>query len=119
MTVGISYKTTELGDTPVTTSTPLPTTITTFGGAANLATGQITGTTAGTTAVVAARATRRSVTIRHFSAANTAFIGPSGVTTSSGFPLLTGESVALDFTGAVEVICTGGAVVLVYADVYA
>lgn len=116
--IGMHYKTTTLGDTPVTATTPMPTSVTTFGGAANIATGQVTGTTAGTTAIVAARSTRRSVTIKNISSANSIFIGDATVTTLSGIPLNAGESIALDFTGALAGYAMGGACVVAYADVY-
>lgn len=114
------FKTTIPGDTPVSSTNPLPVTTGSSSGvaASNLATGQVTGTTTGTTALVAARATRRSVTLKHISAANTVWLGGASVNSITGIPLYAGESIALDFTGAIAMIDTGGAVVVAYADVY-
>lgn len=114
------FETSVPGDTSVSSANPLPVTTGASSGvaASNLANAQVTGTTAGTTALVAARATRRSVTIKNISAANTAWIGVATVTSANGMPLYPGESIALDFTGALEMIDTGGAVVVAYADVY-
>ncbi len=81
--------------------------IKTFTGAANLSAGQIAATNVAGT-LVAARALRRSVTIRNLDATNTGYVGVPAVTASNGMLMLPRESMTTDFTGAISVIMSSG-----------
>lgn len=77
-------------------------------GAANLATGQVaSSTTAGT--LVAARATRRSVTVTNSDSTINIYIGPATVTAGNGFLLKPGQSVNIDTTALIQHIAASGA----------
>lgn len=86
-------------------------------GAANMANGQVTtSNVAGT--LVAARATRRYVTIKNLDASITVYIGIATVTSANGLPLLAGESVSLDFVGLIQVIAASATPTVAYVEVY-
>jgi hypothetical protein len=80
-------------------------------GPANIATSQSSpGTTA--TLLVAARTGavgtgRATVTLKNFGSA-TVYVGASGVTTSTGFPLAGGDGMSVDATSAIYGIVSGG-----------
>ncbi len=76
-------------------------------GAPNLSAGQVAATNVAST-LVAARALRRSVTIRNTDATNTGYIGVPAVTASNGMLMLPRESMKTDFTGAISVITSSG-----------
>jgi hypothetical protein len=86
-------------------------------GAANLANGQVTASGTAAT-LVAARATRRYVTVKNTDAVITVYVGAATVTSANGMPLLAGESISLDFNGLVQVLAASGAPVVAYAEVY-
>lgn len=85
--------------------------------AANLSTGQVTGSTAAST-FVPARPTRRSVTLRNIDATNSVYVGPATVSSLTGMLLKGGESISIDFTGLIQFISGAGAPVVSYADTY-
>lgn len=79
-------------------------------GAANLATATVAvDTTAGGTAIAAARATRRSVTVRNLDGATSIYVG-AGTITSANFLLKAGESINLDTVAAVKALSASGSV---------
>jgi hypothetical protein len=86
-------------------------------GAANYANGQVTAATA-SGALVAARATRRSVTIRNQDTTNSAYIGAGTVTSGNGFLLKAGESIAIDTVAAINCIRATADVALAYFETY-
>lgn len=86
-------------------------------GAANYANGQVaTSTTAAT--LVAARATRRSVSITNYDATITVYIGGATVTAANGYRLLAGQSVSIDATGLIQVIAASGTPTVGYIESY-
>ena len=86
-------------------------------GAASIANGQVTATsTSG--AVVAARATRRSVLIRNTDASNSAYVGTGTVTAGNGFLLKAGESISIETVAVVNCLRATADVVLAYMEVY-
>ena len=86
-------------------------------GAANLANGQgVAGAAAAQ--LVAARATRRSVTVRNTDAANSCYVGAGAITTATGFLLKAGESISLDTTAAVNCLRATADVTLCYVETY-
>lgn len=91
--------------------------VTRITGAPNLATGQVaTSTTAGT--LVAARATRRSVTIKNLHATITVYVGAPTVTASNGMEIKAGESLNIDTTALVQVIAASGTPTVAYVETY-
>lgn len=91
--------------------------ITKIQGAANFATGQVaTSTTAAT--FVAARATRRAVTLKNLDTSITVYIGPATVTSANGMPLKAGESISVDWVGLIQVIAASGTPTVAYADTW-
>jgi hypothetical protein len=79
----------------------------------NMATGQVAVATTATL-VVAARPTRRKVTITATSAV-TFYVGNSGVTTTTG--ALAGTSVTLEYTGAIYAV-GASALTVTFTDLY-
>lgn len=97
--------------------TSLPSGAATNAGAPNIAIGQVTaGVASGV--LVAARATRRSVTIRNQDDADSAYIGTGTVTSGNGFLLKFGESISIDSTAALNCIRATGDVQLAILEVY-
>lgn len=86
-------------------------------GAANQASGQVTTSTSAAT-LVAARATRRSVTIKNNDASIVVYIGPATVTSGNGMPLKGGESINIDTTALIQVIAASGTPVVAYYETY-
>lgn len=77
-----------------------------FVGAENLANGQSTaGAASGT--LVAARSTRRSVTVRNVHTSESCYIGTGTVSTANGFLLKAGESISIDTTVAINGLRAG------------
>ena len=77
-----------------------------FLGANNLANGQATaGATSST--LVAARSTRRSVTVRNTHATESCYIGAGTVSAANGFLLKAGESIPIDSVVAINGIRAG------------
>jgi hypothetical protein len=86
-------------------------------GAANYANGQVTaGAASG--ALVGARVTRRSVTIRNQDAANSVYIGAGTVTSGNGLLLKAGESISIDTTAAINCIRATADVAVGYFETY-
>jgi hypothetical protein len=86
-------------------------------GAAHYANGQVTtSTVAGT--LVAARATRRSVTIKNLDASITIYIGAATVSTVNGLPLKPGESISVDTNQLIQVVAASGSPVTAYMESY-
>lgn len=79
-------------------------------GAATIASGQVT-TNGSAQTLVAARATRRSVSIVNTSTLVTAYIGPATVTSGNGHAIPPGSSIESQTTALIQVIGTTGAVV--------
>lgn len=86
-------------------------------GAANYANGQVAASTSAAT-LVAARATRRSVTIKNTDGAITVYIGAATVTAANGVPLKAGESIAVDTTALIQVIAASGTPSVAYMETY-
>lgn len=87
----------------------------------NAGTGQSTGQVTVSnvaSALVGARNTRRSVTVRNLDAAITVFIGPVGVTAETGFPLRAGESIAVDTTALIQVLAASGTPKVAFYDTW-
>lgn len=77
--------------------------ISTFTGAANMFNGQIAATTTPAT-LVAARATRRSVTIRNINTSISVYVGLATVSSSNGMLLRAGDSISVDYVGLIQVV---------------
>jgi hypothetical protein len=86
-------------------------------GAASMANGQVAAGGAAVT-LVAARATRRSVTLKNTDASLVVYIGVATVTTGNGMPLRAGDSISIDFTGLIQVIAASGAPVVAWMETY-
>jgi hypothetical protein len=90
------------------------------GGAANLATGQVSvDTTAGGKQIAAARSTRRTITVVNHGTTDV-YVGSSGVSTSTGVLLLgtKGAAVTLCTTAAVYGIVGSGTQTISYFEEY-
>lgn len=87
-------------------------------GASWMANGQATaGAASGQ--LVAARAKRRSVTVRNIHATESCYIGAGTVSAANGFPLKAGESISVDCTGAINGIRAGSVdVPVAYLETY-
>lgn len=85
-------------------------------GSRNLGSGQVTTSTSA--ASIAARATRRGITVRNLDSSITIYIGGVGVTSSTGMPLKAGESIAIDTSAAVYYIAASGAPILAFLESY-
>jgi hypothetical protein len=100
-----------------TQNTKLDTISSKLTGAANFANGQVTaGAVSGV--LVAARATRRVVTIRNQDAANSAYVGGGTVTSGNGFLLKAGESISIETTAALNCLRATADVSLAYLEIY-
>lgn len=87
------------------------------GGGSQIATANVaTSTAAGVAA--AARAGRRSVTVKNTDTSITVYLGGSGVTTGTGLPLLAGESITLETAAAVYAIAASGTPALRVVEIY-
>lgn len=85
-------------------------------GATNIASTQATAGAAAT--LVAARATRKQVTIKNIDTSLTVFIGPATVTAANGMQLLAGESITVTWTGLIQVFAASGSPVVCVWDEY-
>jgi hypothetical protein len=86
-------------------------------GAANLDNGQVAAsTTAGT--LIAARATRRSATIKNTDAAITVYVGKATVTAANGMEIKAGQSINIDTTALIQVIAASGTPSVAYIETY-
>lgn len=86
-------------------------------GAPNIANGQVTASGTAAT-LVAARATRRGVTMKNLDTVITVYVGVATVTTANGMPLRAGESMSIDSTALVQVIAASGSPVVAYLETY-
>lgn len=86
-------------------------------GAANQASGQVATSTSAAT-FVAARATRRSVTLKNLDAVITVYVGPATVTSGNGMPLRAGESISIDTVALIQVIAASGTPSVAYYETY-
>jgi hypothetical protein len=86
-------------------------------GAANMANGQVAASGTAAT-LVAARTTRRSVTVKNTDVSLVVYIGVATVTTGNGLPLKAGDSISIDFTGLIQVIAASGAPVVAWMETY-
>ncbi len=83
-----------------------------------MANGQVSATNVAAT-LVAARATRRSVTLRNLDATNNGYVGLATVATTNGMLLQALESMSVDFTGLIQVItATGTTANFAYLETY-
>lgn len=102
---------------PVPVTVASGTTIIVPKGAAFTANGQVTtSTTAGT--AVAARATRRGVTIKNLDATITVYVGIATVSATNGMELKAGESIPLDTTALIQVIAASGTPKIAFIETY-
>jgi hypothetical protein len=79
-------------------------------GAASIASGQVTATGSAQT-LIAARATRRSVSVMNTSASDPVYIGPATVSASNGHYIPPRGSVSVDTIALIQVIATAGVIV--------
>lgn len=86
-------------------------------GAGNMANGQVAATTTAAT-LVAARATRRSVTVRNMDSSISAYIGIATVSATNGMLLKAGESISVDFTGLIQVVSASNSPNVAYLETY-
>lgn len=86
-------------------------------GAANMGHNQVAASTDAAT-LVAARAGRRSVTIKNLDAAIVVYVGKATVTAGNGMPLKAGESISIDWTGLIQVIAASGTPTVAYLETY-
>lgn len=87
-------------------------------GSTAIATGRVNVTTTSGSAV-AARDTRKSVTVRaHPDNTDTIDVGPSGVASGSGFLLQPGDAHTFQSTAAIHADAASGTQVLIYAEEY-
>lgn len=86
-------------------------------GAANLATGQVTG--AASPVSIAAHATRRGITLRNLDSSLSVYIGSTNtVNASTGMLLKAGESISLDTTAAIYVYAASGSPIVADVETY-
>lgn len=85
-------------------------------GAPSIASGQVTAGAAAT--LVAARATRRSVSIFNTDATNGVYIGPATVTALNGMLLPARGSISVDTTALIQCIAAAGSPVVTYLEVF-
>lgn len=86
-------------------------------GAANVAVSQVAASTSATQ-LVAARPTRRGVTIRNFDNSISVYIGPATVSAANGMLLKGGESIYVDWVGLIQVIAASGTPTVGVWDAY-
>jgi hypothetical protein len=87
-------------------------------GAANVAIAQ-TAMSTSAAQIVAARATRRSVTVKNMDASITVYVGTTaGVTSGNGFPLAAGEGLTIDGVSALYGIAASGTPSVASVDQY-
>lgn len=87
-----------------------------IGGAPNIASGQVTAGAAAT--LVAARATRRCVTVLNTDALLSVYIGPATVTSGNGMLLRAGVQVRIETTALIQVLAASGSPVVTYMEEY-
>ncbi len=93
-------------------------TVTRFTGGSLMANGQVAATNVAAT-LVAARALRRSVTIRNLDATNSGYVGLATIATTNGMLIQALESMSVDFTGLIQVItATGTTANFAYLETY-
>ncbi len=85
-------------------------------GAATIVSGQVSVSTTGV--LVAARTGRRSVIVKNTDTATTIYIGPSGVSSSTGMPLKAGESTSVNTSAVLHAVSASGTVTVAYVEEY-
>jgi|SRR3990167_2622633 len=80
-----------------------------------IATGQVSVTTA-VTAIVPAREARRVVLIKNLAASPTLYIGSGRVTTSTGFEVLAGSSIEISANAAIFGVTVSGTATVHYVE---
>lgn len=85
-------------------------------GAPSIASGQVTAGAAAT--LVAARATRRSVSIFNTDSTNGVYIGPATVTSGNGMLLPARASISVDTTALIQCLAAAGTPVVTYIETY-
>ncbi len=86
-------------------------------GAANMANGQIAATTTPAT-LVAARPTRRSVTIKNINTSISVYVGLATVSSANGMLLRSGESISVDYVGLIQVVAGSNSPNVSYIETY-
>ncbi len=102
---------------PVSISSNINVALNQFTGAANMANGQITATTTPAT-LVAARPTRRSVTIKNINTSISVYVGLATVSSSNGMLLRSGESISIDYVGLIQVVAGSNSPNVSYVETY-
>ena len=77
-----------------------------------------TATTAGGTQVLAAKNTRTRAVFKNLDTSITIYLGTGTVSSSTGIPLLAGESIALHTKGAIKALSASGTPSLAIVDEY-
>lgn len=88
-----------------------------FQGAAFMACGQVAATNVAST-LVAARATRRSVTVRNLDSINSGYVGIPNATASNSMLFQPKDSQSIDFVGTISVITSSGNANFAYMETY-
>lgn len=86
-------------------------------GAANLAVAQVATATSQVAAAIA-RPTRSTVLFRNLDASITIYVGPTGVTSSNGVPILPGAGQSFTWVGAFFAVSASGTPTLLVTDEY-
>ncbi len=102
---------------PVSLSSNINVALNQFTGAANMANGQITATTTPAT-LVAARPTRRSVTIKNINTSISVYVGLATVSSANGMLLRSGESISVDYVGLIQVVAGSNSPNVSYIETY-
>jgi hypothetical protein len=87
-------------------------------GAANLATAQVNLNGATQVAIAAARPTRKSVVFQNLDAAITMYVGPTGVTSSTGVPIAAGGGRSFTWAGQFFAVSASGTPTISVSDEY-
>jgi len=102
-----------LGAAPAAASLP----VTQGAGAANLATAQVATATSQVAAAIA-RPTRKSIVFQNLDAAITIYVGPTGITSSTGVPIPPGGGRSFTWAGQFFAVSASGTPVLSVSDEY-
>ncbi len=102
---------------PVSLASNINVALNQFTGAANMANGQISATTTPAT-LVAARPTRRSVTIKNINTSISVYVGLDTVSSANGMLLRSGESISVDYVGLIQVVAGSNSPNVSYIETY-
>jgi len=86
-------------------------------GAPNMTSGSVM-VTSGSTLIAAARPTRRSIIIKNADASNKVYVGKENLAGGTAMELAAGESIALDYVGAIYGRCASGGRTIFYLETY-